>query len=84
MECKYCTGMCRKNGRQLTGKQKYQCIICKKYQQALYVYYAYNKAVNKSIIKHVKRGCGIRDIAYLLNISAVTVIDRIRLIASTR
>ena len=83
MECKYCTGSCRKNGKQYNGAQKYQCIACKKYQQAFYAYHACNKEVNESIIKHVKRGNGIRDISYLLNISAVTVIDRIRIIAST-
>lgn len=83
MKCKYCTGVCRKNGRQSKGQQKYQCIACKKYQQALYTYHAYNKEINESIIKHVKRGNGIRDIAYLINISNTTVIKRIRGIAST-
>jgi insertion element IS1 protein InsB len=83
MNCKYCSGLCKKSGRQSTGKQKYQCTVCKKYQQEVYAYQAYNKETNVSIIKHVKRGNGIRDIAYLLNISAVTVIDRIRLIASS-
>jgi insertion element IS1 protein InsB len=82
MKCKYCVGTCRKNGKQLSGKQKYQCVACKKYQQCNYTYHAYEKEINESIIKHVKRGNGIRDIAYLLDISAVTVIDRIRIIAS--
>jgi DNA-binding NarL/FixJ family response regulator len=39
--------------------------------------------VNESIIKHVKRGNGIRDIAYLLNISPTTVIKPIRQIGSS-
>ena len=83
MKCKYCTGTCRKNGRQLTGKQKYQCIDCKKYQQSVYVYHACTKEINEAIIKHVKRGNGIRDIAYLISISNTTVIKRIRQIALT-
>ncbi|MGN6645400.1 MAG: IS1 family transposase [Cytophaga sp.] len=83
MKCKYCTGSCKKNGKQLTGKQKYQCIICKKHQQLTYKYIAYDKEINASITKHVKRGNGIRDIACLLNISPVTVIRKIRLISST-
>ena len=83
MKCNFCTGTCRKNGRQLSGQQKYQCVVCKKYQQAEYAYQACTNGINESIIKHVKRGNGIRDIAYLLEISAVTVIDRIRTIASS-
>jgi insertion element IS1 protein InsB len=83
MKCKYCSDVCKKSGKQLSGKQKYQCVACKKYQQCNYTYHAYEKEINESIIKHVKRGNGIRDIAYLLDISAVTVIDRIRIIAST-
>jgi len=83
MKCKYCLGLCRKNGRQCNGTQKYQCVSCKKYQQLGYKYGAYDSTMNESIIKHVKRGNGIRDIAYLLNISPTTVIKRIRQIGSS-
>jgi insertion element IS1 protein InsB len=82
MKCKYCVGTCRKNGKQLTGQQKYQCIVCKKYQQLTYKYQACDIGIDESIIKHVKRGNGIRDISYIINISNTTVIKRIRRIAS--
>ena len=82
MKCNYCDGLCRKYGRQPSGTQKYQCVVCKKYQQCTYAYRAYDKEINESIIKHVKRGNGIRDIVYLINISNTTVIKRIRQIAS--
>jgi insertion element IS1 protein InsB len=82
MKCKYCNHICAKAGRQKNGKQKYQCVYCDKYQQENYSYHAYNKDIEESIIRHVKRSNGIRDIAYLLKISPVTVIDKIRSIAS--
>lgn len=42
---------------------------------------ACNLFISNSIISLVKEGCGIRSIARLLHISAVTVINRIRKIA---
>ena len=82
MNCKYCSSICKKSGKQVTGKQKYRCVVCKKYQQCTYVYRACTKEINESIIKHVKRGNGIRDIGYLIHISNTTVIKRIRQIAN--
>lgn len=83
MNCKYCNSTCKKNGKQKNNNQKYQCRSCKKYQQIKYAYHAYTKGIEESIIRHVKRSNGIRDIAYLLKISPVTVIHKIRSIASS-
>lgn len=82
MECKYCNNVCTKAGKQKNTKQKYQCMQCRKFQQAHYSYHAYHKDIEENIIRHVKRSNGIRDIAYLLKISPVTVIDKIRSMAS--
>lgn len=41
MECKYCGGMCVKDGTQSNGKQRYICKSCHRKQQALYNYNAY-------------------------------------------
>jgi insertion element IS1 protein InsB len=82
MNCKHCGSQCVKQGFQKDGTQKYLCKGCSKYQQETYRYKAYEKAVNTNIIKQVNRGSGIRDIAYILEISASTVIRRIRYIAS--
>ena len=81
MKCKYCESICKKNGKQKDGRQKYQCLKCRKYQQLIYSYHACVKGIEESIVRHVKRSNGIRDIAYLLKVSPVTVIRKIRLIA---
>src|SRR5271168_4248940 len=46
-----------------------------------YVYNAYHLAISSHMAAHVKEGCGIRSIARLLNISASTVLKRIKTIA---
>jgi len=43
---------------------------------------ACNLFISNNIISLLKEGCGIRSIARLLHISAVTVLSRIRKIAS--
>jgi transposase-like protein len=78
MNCRHCGSQCVKQGFQKDGTQKYLCKSCNKYQQAAYRYKAYEKLVNANIVKLVKRGSGIRDIAYNLEISTNTVIRRIR------
>ena len=82
MNCIYCYSKCRKKGFQANGTQKYQCKSCRKYQQLVYSYKAYDKELNDFIVKLVKRASGIRDISYVLKISHTTVIDRIKKIAS--
>jgi insertion element IS1 protein InsB len=57
------------------------CKNCKKTQLHLYAKRAYRASINSDIAVHVKEGCGIRSIARLLNISAGTVLSRIKTIA---
>ncbi len=83
MNCKYCKKKCSKAGKNSTGKQKYYCASCKKYQQKIYVYKAYDVKTNEQIIQYVKNSCGIRSIGRLIKISNTTVIKRIRSLAST-
>lgn len=82
MNCKYCKKECSKAGKNSAGKQKYYCGCCKKYQQKIYVYKAYDINIDEQIVQYVKNSCGIRSIGRLLNISNTTVLKRIRLIAS--
>ncbi|WP_418390865.1 transposase-like zinc-binding domain-containing protein [Alistipes communis] len=39
--CKFCEGICIKNGYQENGKQRYKCKHCHRKQQADYSYQAY-------------------------------------------
>ena len=82
MKCNYCNKLCSKAGKNNTGKQKYYCTSCNKYQQNTYSYKAYDIKINEQIIKYVKNGCGIRSIGRLIDISNTTVMKRIRSIAS--
>ena len=80
VNCQYCRSETIKFG--LSGNsQRYRCKKCKKIQLSVYKKHAYQASVNTDIIAHVKEGCGIRSIARLLTISAVTVLKRIRSIA---
>jgi len=49
----------------------------------VYKYNACNYGASNFIATHIKEGCGIRSIARLLKISAVTVVLRIRKIANS-
>jgi insertion element IS1 protein InsB len=82
MNCKYCKGICIRKGFQKNGSQKYACKDCKRHQQETYTYKAYQCTINDQIRKMVKRSSGIRDIAFVLEISTTTVINRIRRIGS--
>jgi len=77
-----CKGHLIKYGR-IKARQRYQCKKCKCTQMVDYTSLAYSKTVNKDIVNHVKEGCGIRSIARLLNISANTVLSRIKSIADS-
>ena len=76
MKCIHCGSSCIKKGFQKNGKQKYRCSDCCKYQQANYTYKAYEVGLNEQITRLVKRSCGIRDIAYIKDISTTTVMSR--------
>ncbi|HEY1054291.1 MAG TPA: IS1 family transposase, partial [Emticicia sp.] len=82
MKCVHCKSLCIKKGFQKNGKQKYRCSDCRKYQQANYTYKAYEVDLNAHITKLVNRSCGIRDIAYIKDISTTTVMRRILSIAN--
>jgi hypothetical protein len=56
MECKYCKGKCQKAGKQNNGTQKLYCSVCKKYQQAAYLYNACRSQLNKMISPVLAQG----------------------------
>lgn len=79
MKCRHCSESCIKKGK-TRDYQRYQCIVCKKYQQETYRYNSY--LVNDSeFIRFLKEGLGIRSMGRLFQISNSTVINRILKIA---
>jgi len=81
--CKYCElNNCVKTGFQKNGRQRYKCKSCGKYQQAEYTYKSW-LITDKQICTQVKEGIGIRSMQRLMEISAGTVIGRIRKIAKS-
>ena len=83
MECKYCGGICVKDGTQSNSRQRYECKSCHRKQQALYSYNAYQKGINDEIVTLTKEGVGIRSTARILDISPTTLLSRIVQIAHT-
>lgn len=83
MNCHYCKNRCIKKGKRKDGTQKYQCSSCKKYQQEEYKNKAWHPSTDKMIRKCVKRSGGIRDMSYIIEISATTVINRVKKIAKS-
>jgi len=77
LKCKYCSGICVKNGKQKNGKQRFKCKSCRKKQQKDYLYQAHN-SINNNIIAFIREGVGVRSIARLLHISATTLMKRIK------
>jgi len=78
--CPHCqSGKVKKNGIKKTGKQNFYCHDCKKQFQFEYVYQGADPRVKKKISSMSMCGSGIRYIANVLNISAVTVIVSLRL-----
>lgn len=71
-----------KYGFSKNGHQRFQCRGCKKTFMAVYSRRFINNTVNEEIKILLKEGCGIRSIGRILKISAVTVIRKIRIIAS--
>lgn len=77
MKCKTCTSICKKDGKQKSGVQKYKCKVCGKYQQR-----SYRQIIpDRSIIQLLKEGCGIRSISRLLKTSPATILRKIHSIA---
>jgi len=81
LNCPYCQHAAIKYGR-VCSKQRYRCKICKRTFMNIYTNNAYHVTINKNIVDHLRKGCGIRSIARLLCISANTVMRRIKIIAS--
>jgi len=71
MTCIYCEVPCIKKGVR-NSAQKYRCTRCRKYFQS-----AHRKVRRKRSMQRIGllscRGCGIRDIAWLLHIPKTTV-----------
>ena len=80
-KCRHCQQGCVKAGVKSTGVQIYRCKSCKKYQQSYYKNQACHRNTDKSIVKLLVEGIGIRGIARVMNIAVTTVIDRIKQIA---
>lgn len=81
MECRSFNNQCIKKGFQKNGTQKFQCTICKKYQQNTYCYKAYLPETRQRLTPMIKRGLGIIDMACLLEVSKNTVMSYIKNIA---
>lgn len=82
MECKHCKSTNTiKYGYQKNGSKRYQCKNCRHYFQQNYVYQSC-LTDDQQLIILTKESCGIRSTARILNISASTVIRRIKKIAS--
>lgn len=70
-----------RNGTTKTRKQQYICKECHKRFLDYYTYKAYHSNVNSLIIQLTKEGLGIRSISRVLQISATTLLRRIKSIA---
>jgi len=75
MKCKYCGGIHTIKKGKRGAIQRYYCKDCSKYFQGNYFYKAYLPDINKWISKLLKNGCGIEDIARILEISSKTVLS---------
>ncbi len=82
MECKYCSKVCIKSGKQKDGTQRYYCKGCKKFQQKNYCYKACASNMKNWIPKLLSNGVGIRGMARVLEVSVTTIIKYIKAIAS--
>ncbi|MGB5982082.1 MAG: IS1 family transposase [Nonlabens sp.] len=83
MNCMYCRhSHCHKRG-QRNGKQRYQCLNCRRFFQDDYTYRAYNQEANKWITRLLKNSCGVLDISRILEIAPKTVLSRMLKISKT-
>lgn len=73
MQCKWCASNCVKAGKQKSGKQKYRCKSCTKYQQQTYRYLAYDPYIHRQFSRFNKMGCGVKKMAGFLEISINTL-----------
>ena len=73
MQCKWCKSTCVKAGIQKTGKQKFKCKLCEKYQQESYVYASYCGHIREQFSRMNRMGCGPRKLSVFLGISINTL-----------
>ena len=72
LSCKYCGKECIKKGVR-SGKQRYQCKSCKKYQLSAYSKEKIQPSKEKMLIKLNNEGMGISSISRILDISKSSV-----------
>ena len=72
MKCKFCKKPCIKKGK-VKNVQRFQCTCCKKYQQAAYSKPRIPQEKYEWTIKLNNEGCGISNIARLIEISKSSV-----------
>lgn len=74
IQCPYCKGNdLQKNGKSVSGAQRWFCKGCKKYFQLDYRYNAYKPGIKEKIIEMTLNSSGVRDIGRVLLISKDTV-----------
>jgi transposase-like protein len=78
--CPHCdSANVKKNGIKYTGKQNFYCKSCYRQFQQIYKYQGANPILKKQVCEMSMQASGIRDIAKVLKMSAVTVIIILRL-----
>ncbi len=78
--CPHCDSVnVKKNGVKSTGKQNFYCKDCHRQFQQIYKYNGANPLLKKQVYEMSMRASGIRDIANVLKMSAVTVIFILRI-----
>jgi transposase-like protein len=74
IQCSYCSRTdLQKNGKCLTGAQRFFCKSCKRQFRLDYRYNVYKKGVREKIIELTLNSSGVRDIGRVLSISKDTV-----------
>jgi transposase-like protein len=71
-----------KYGKDSRQKQRYFCKKCKTTKVEFYTYKAYKQDINQNIVSLTKEGVGILSTTRLLAISPITLLKRIKQIAS--
>ena len=82
MYCRYCGGVCVKDGLQSNKVQRYKCKDCSRRQQENYRYKAYDQDIDRQIVMLTREGVGIRGLARCIGISSTTILSRIKRIAA--
>lgn len=75
----YDTPNVKKNGIKGNGKQNFYCKCCRKQFQLEYKYQGEDPRIKRQIPAMAMRASGIRDIATVLKISALTVVSTLRI-----